>query len=69
MVLGLGTPFQDAESPAGVEGGLRDDFHKIALGDVMGAGASNEDAAAGEELEGLEIDFLVAAQGGLQVRF
>ena len=51
----------------GIEGSGGQHFEEVRLADVVGAGASDQDAAGAEHLEGAEIEFLVAAKGGVEV--
>jgi hypothetical protein len=66
VVGGLGAALEDAEGFAGVEGGFGDDGEQHGFAHVVGAGAGDEDAAGGEQFEGAEVDFLVAAGGGVE---
>ena len=67
MVFGLSANFDQAKSAVGVKGGRGEHFEEVLLADVVGAGAGDEDAAGAEHLEGAEVEFLVAAEGGVEI--
>src|SRR5579864_6620436 len=67
MVFGLGSDLDQAEGAVGVEGGGRQHVQEVGLPDVVGAGAGHEDAAGAKHLEGAEIEFFVAAEGGVEI--
>ncbi len=67
MVFGLSANFDQAQGAVGVKGGGGEHFEEVGLADVVGAGAGDEDAAGAEHLEGAEIEFLVAAEGGVEI--
>ena len=67
MVFGLPSDFDQAEGAVSVEGGGGQHFEEVGLADVVGAGAGDQDSARAEHLEGAEIEFLIAAQGGVEV--
>lgn len=61
MVLGLCSSLDDSNRFVGVVGSLGDDLEEKGFGNVVGAGAGEEEAARLENLEGAKIDLLVAA--------
>src|SRR5437773_4890915 len=63
MVHGLDSPLQNAYPAAGIIGGIGQHFGEEALGHVVGARASNKDAARAKQPHGPVIDFFVAAEG------
>ena len=67
MVFGLSANFDQAEGAVGVKGGRGEHLEEVLLADVIGAGAGDEDTAGTEHLEGAEIEFLVAAEGGVEI--
>ena len=67
MVFGLSADLEEAEGAVGVEGGVGEHFEEVGLTDVVGAGAGDEDPAGAEHLEGAEIEFLVAAESGVEI--
>jgi hypothetical protein len=67
MVFGLSADLEEAEGAVGVEGGVGEHFEEVGLTDVIGAGAGDENPAGAEHLEGAEIEFLVAAESGIEI--
>ena len=51
----------------GVAGGVGEHFEEIGLADVVGAGAGDQDAAGAKHLQGAQVEFFVAAEGGIEV--
>ena len=51
----------------GVEGGVGEHFEEVGLADVVGAGAGDENPAGAQHLQGAEVEFLVAAEGGVEI--
>ncbi len=64
MVLSLRSSLDYDYASLSVVGRLREDLEEQRLGDVVGAGASDEVAAGLEKLQGAQVDFFVAALGG-----
>ena len=50
-----------------IAGGVGDYLMEGRRADVVGAGAGDEDAAGAEQLEGAEVQFLVAAEDGIEL--
>ena len=64
VIFGLCPPLNDRDGAMRIVGGFGEDLEEQSFGDVVGAGARNEEAAALEYLNGAKVDFLVAAMGG-----
>ena len=67
MVFGLSADFEEAQGPVGIERRSGQHFEEVGLAHVVGAGAGDQDSAGPQHLEGAEVEFFVAAQGGVQV--
>ena len=64
VVLSLRPALHNYDILASVIGSFRQQLQEQWLGDVIGAGAGDQVAARPQELEGAEVDLLVAAAGG-----
>src|SRR5580698_4457574 len=67
VVLGLATDLENPEGAMSIEGGRGEHFQEVGLAHVVGAGAGHEEASGTEHLEGAEVEFFVAAKGGVEV--
>ena len=67
MVFGLTANLDQPQGAVGVVGGVGQHFEEVGLADVVGAGAGHQDAAGAEHLQGAEVEFFVAAEGGVEV--
>jgi hypothetical protein len=67
VVFGLGAVLNDTNRSMGIPAGLRDDFEKFRLTDVIGAGTGDKRPSGTQHLERAQVQFLVAAQGGIEV--
>src|SRR5271169_1734308 len=67
MVFGLSADFDQTESSVGVERGGGEHLEESGLADVVGTGAGDEEAVGTKHLEGAEIEFLVAADGCIEI--
>src|SRR5579871_2708234 len=67
MVFGLAAVFQDSQVPVGIEGCRCKNFQQVGGAHVVGTGAGHEDAARSKHLQGAQVEFLVAADGGFTV--
>src|ERR1700733_707303 len=67
MVLGLASHLEEAEYPVSVTGRLGNYFEEIRLAEVVGTGAGDEDPAGAKHFEGAKVEFLVAAEGSIEV--
>jgi hypothetical protein len=65
MVRSCGAGFEQGDAAAGVGSGIGDDSGEGLEGDVVGAGAGEEDSAGDKHLEGAEVELLVAAESGV----
>jgi len=64
MVFGLPTVFQQAKISVDIAAGISDHLEEGGRANVVGAGAGYKDPARLEQLEGADVQFLVAAEGG-----
>src|SRR5436309_1054078 len=67
MVFSLSTKFDEAQAPMGVEGSSAQHLQEAALTHVIRARAGHENAARAEHLERAEVQFFIAANGGIKV--
>jgi hypothetical protein len=67
VIFGLGADFEEAEGAVGVQGGGGQHSEEVWLADVVRARASNQDATGSEHFEGAEVEFFVAAEGGVEI--
>ena len=67
MIFGLSSDLQQAKRAVSIEGGIGQHFQEVGLADVVGAGAGDQNAAGAQHLQGAQVEFLVAAQGGFEV--
>src|SRR5215470_1088253 len=64
MVFGLPTVFQQAKISVDIAAGISDYLEEGGRANVVGAGTGYKDPARLEQLEGADVQFLVAAEGG-----
>src|ERR1022692_4868879 len=67
VVPGLSANLGQAESSVGVAGGVGEHSEEIGLADVIGAGAGDQNSAGAQHLQRSEIEFFIAAEGGIEV--
>ena len=67
MVFGLPANLDQAQGAVGIAGGVGQHFQEVGLADVVGAGAGDQDPAGTQHFQGAQVEFLVAAQGGIEV--
>src|SRR5579864_9363737 len=67
VVLGLAADFKNAGGAVGVHSGRAQHLEEVRLADVVGAGAGDQHAAGPEHFEGAEVQFLVAAESGVEI--
>src|ERR1700722_9122776 len=67
MVLRLSANFDQTKRAVGVDSGAGEHLEEARLADVVRAGAGYEQPAGTEHLEGAKIEFLVAAESGIEV--
>ncbi len=67
MVFGLASNLEQAEGAVRVEGRRSQHLEEVGLADMVGTGTGDEDAAGSQHLESPEIEFLVAAEGGVEI--
>src|SRR5208337_1882772 len=67
MVLGLSADLDQTESPMGVNSGIGEHFEETGLAEVVGTGAGDESTAGAQHLQGAEIEFFIAAEGGIEI--
>src|SRR5579864_8971776 len=64
MVLCLRAAVYDNHASAGIDSCFCEDLQKQRLWDVVGAGARDEEAARLQQLQGTQVNLLIAALGG-----
>src|SRR5919109_2427359 len=69
MILGLPPNFQDAQGLLGIQGSFGNHVQEVGLADVVGTAAGHQNSSWAEHLQGTQVEFFVAAQGGIQVLF
>src|ERR1700678_615496 len=69
MVFGLAAHLDQTQAATGIQGSRGQHLQEVGRANVVGAGASDEDAAGAKHLEGAEVELLVATQRGLEVAF
>jgi hypothetical protein len=67
MIFGLSAKLQEAQNSVSIASGIGKHFHEVSLAYVIGAGASHQDPAGSKHLESAQVEFFVAAQGGLEI--
>jgi hypothetical protein len=67
MIPGGSALLYHAQRFVGILGGIGYDFEEVRSADVEGAGAGNEDSSGTQHFHGTEVEFLVAAQGFVEV--
>jgi hypothetical protein len=67
MIFGLSSNLDQAERSVGVAGSCGEHFQELRLANVVGTGAGDEDSTGAKHFEGAEVEFLVAAEGGIEV--
>ena len=65
MILGSASTFEQCYTAVSIDGGVGYGSFKIEPGDVVGAGAGNEQATGTQHAKGSEIEFLVATESTL----
>src|SRR5438093_2976661 len=68
MVGILPSLFQESYGAADIDGGFPQELPELLRGQVMGAGAGNQETAGTEKTHRAQVDFLVATYGFGQVR-
>ena len=67
MVFGLTANLDQPQGALGIASGVSQHFEEVGLADVVGAGAGDQDAAWAQHLQGAEVEFFVAAEGGIEI--
>ena len=67
MIFSLSSNLKKAQRAVGVNGGRGQHFKERGVADVIGAGACNEDSPRRQHLQSTEVQFLVAAYGGIEI--
>src|SRR5271166_6487560 len=67
MVFGLAAKLNQAQAAVGVEGSRGQHFKEVERADVIGAGAGHQDPAGAQHLQRAEVEFLVPAEGRVEV--
>src|SRR5215469_8840502 len=67
MVFGLATELDQTQGAMSIECRRGQHFEEVGLADVVGASAGDQDSAWAEHFEGTEVEFLVSADGRIQV--
>jgi hypothetical protein len=67
MIFRLSTNFGQAQGAVGVKGRVGQHSDEIGLTDVIGTRAGDENTAGAEHLQRAEVQFFIAADGGIEV--
>src|SRR5580693_328712 len=67
MIFSLSADLNHAQGPVGIAGGAGQHLQEVGLADVVGAGAGHQDAAGAQHLQSAEVEFFIAAEGGIEV--
>src|SRR6266566_7489981 len=67
MIFCLGAVFQQTKIPVDISGGRCHYLDEFCRADVIGTGASDEQPARSQHLQGSEVQFFVSPEGSLQV--
>ena len=69
MVSGLSPKLQNSHGFVSIQGSSGQGSQQVGLADMVGTRASDQDSARPQHLEGAEVEFLVAAECGIEVAF
>ena len=67
MIFSLSSDLDHAEGAVGVAGSVSQHAQEVSLADMVGAGAGDQNAAGAQHLQGTQVEFFVAAEGGIEV--
>jgi len=67
VVIRLSSNLDQTEYAVSITGSAGKHFQEVGLANVVGARAGDENSTWAEHLEGAEVEFLVAAEGGIEV--
>src|ERR1022692_720957 len=67
MVFCLSADLGQTQGSMSITGSVGEHFEKVRKADMVGAGARNQNPAGAEHLQGAEVEFFVAAEGGIEI--
>src|SRR5271165_2751296 len=63
----MSSNLRHAQSATGITGCVGQHLDEVGLADVVGAGAGDQDTAGAKHLQGTQVEFFIAPEGGIEV--